>query len=84
MTHSHKLIHVCILFCSYGIVHMVGSGLMHVCILFCSYGSTQVRYAVCSIVLQRVMSMASIAKDDQRRAYAYAVEKMNSASGCTA
>lgn len=42
----------------------------------CRYGSAQVRYAICSIIIQRVTGMACIAKQDQQAAHAYALRKL--------
>ena len=49
----------------------------------CRYGSPQVRHAICSIVLQKVMCMAVICKDVQQEAYMYAQKKFQEIQGST-
>ena len=43
---------------------------------WCRYSSAHVRYSICSIILQRVMGMVCISKDDQKAAHAYALHKL--------
>lgn len=40
------------------------------------YGDPNLLYAVCSIILQRVFGMTSLAQADQKQAYAYALRKL--------
>lgn len=40
------------------------------------YGSAEVRHAICSIIMQRVVGMTHVSREDQRAAYRYALEKM--------
>lgn len=42
------------------------------------YGNARVRYAVCSIIMQRVVGMGSVSRDDQQAAHAYAEKKRRS------
>jgi hypothetical protein len=45
---------------------------------FRRYGNPQVRYAVCSIIMQRVSGMAHVSTEDQRDAHSYALELLES------
>lgn len=47
------------------------------------YGNAQVRFAVFNIIMQRVMGMAKVSREDQQGAYAYASRKMKEAMGPT-
>ena len=44
--------------------------------LYRRYGNARVRYAVCSIIMQRVVGMGSVSREDQQIAHAYAERKM--------
>ena len=45
--------------------------------LWCSYGNADVRYSICSIILQRVVGMTHVSREDQRHAHAYALQKLD-------
>lgn len=40
----------------------------------CRYGSADVRYAICSVIMQRVVGMAHVSREDQQHAHAYALK----------
>ncbi len=44
-------------------------------VLLSRYGNSEVRYAICSIVMQRVVGMTHITREDQQRAHTYALQK---------
>ena len=42
----------------------------------CSYGSPDVRVAICSIIMQRVVGTTHVSREDQQYAHAYAMRKI--------
>jgi len=45
------------------------------------YGNEEVRYAICSVIMQRVVGMTQVSREDQQHAHAYAVERRQQAKG---
>jgi hypothetical protein len=48
-----------------------------------SYGTLDVRYTICSIVMQRVVGMTHVSRDDQQHAHTYALKKLEEGGGRT-
>ncbi len=42
---------------------------------WCRYGNAEVRYSICSVIMQRVVGMTHVGREDQQHAHAYALEK---------
>lgn len=64
--------HACVLVCC----SVERVGLICDLYIYCRYGTPQVRYAVCSIIMQRVVGMTHVSNEDQKDAHGYAQQML--------